>query len=267
MHFWINKGVNNSQGRRGANGRYVPPSLSTGTRRKELRIGKPEMVTPVHRFLPMEGHGSASPTHHQHHHNQQQQQHAHRSARFPPIVEEHDTQAQPSIRMETQRRRRRGIPTATPPSSPTSTDMLCVNLVKLLLLCLVIGSYYVIKYNISNLSNSMEHFGATVPLIIIIVVVVLLMKVLLKVCKEQTREAARNVDANHSQTWSVDSDEAPPPPPPFADAPRIASDVEAIGVEEIPPPPYSVAVMLPTHNERLQIIQDSPPPSYEKAIT
>jgi len=36
---------------------------------------------------------------------------------------------------------------------------------------------------------------------------------------------------------------------------------------ELPPPPYHIAIMLPLHNETVQVIMDSPPPSYEKAVT
>ncbi|XP_065160175.1 lateral signaling target protein 2 homolog isoform X2 [Atheta coriaria] len=297
MHFWINK----SQGC-GFNGRYVPPSISAGTRRNQ--VPKP-MVTPVHRFQSIEsvasgglhahlhGHHGQNHSHQSHHHAHHQHPPSghHQSHRHPRAPSYHTRFPVPQQNASSHQRSSRRVSidyvsnghrgTLTPINSSgghgsDGTNGHVVNSTTAKLKCGVWAIISLVPFMVvaSKYYLHGESVGAELLVFLIMLLLILLavgfVSLFEAFSQKRTSRSPSVVQISSEQNDTFEESHASSatnPPPTHAVVNMSAANVAAL---ELPPPPYHIAVTLPPahpHNERLTIIQDSPPPTYEKAVT
>ncbi|XP_063220816.1 uncharacterized protein LOC134530133 [Bacillus rossius redtenbacheri] len=227
MHFWIDK---RSQAC-GFSGRHrVPAPLCAQHRRRSRRPrGKP-MVTPVHRFQPIECTGGG-----QHGRRAARQLHASAGLAGPAAPGARASELDSSVFLDVPLEDNANAP-------PRAPQLLPVGRLK----CGMWATFALASVFVAGAKFYFNHQGAGLEVLVFcaLLVALLLAGCTALLCRARTTPA--------------------PVPPPAVPAPvpaPVLAPVPPAPPPELPPPPYHVAVLLPAQPE------DAPPPPYDKAVS
>ncbi|KAJ9578601.1 hypothetical protein L9F63_005178 [Diploptera punctata] len=303
MHFWIDKRSQTC----GFSGRHrVPASLSAAgcgqTQRRQRRRsrGKP-MVTPVHRFQPIEcvggGIGGQHGTRRNLHHHQQLQHHHHRQLHncLPPAyggltspaggmrsTGPHAVELDSSVFLDLP------LDGTGDPNAPHNNHQLEPQLMTVgsRLKCGMWASFALATVFVAGAKFYFDHQGAGLEVLVFctLLVVFLLAGCTVSLCRSK---ATRDLI-----TAAVTSSSQPPHSTTSHQGQMQAHDLETASSEDMgldqssapptgpsqaplpapepPPPPYHIAILLPQQNRNLDPVHgndESPPPSYDKAVS
>ncbi|PSN52201.1 hypothetical protein C0J52_06106 [Blattella germanica] len=275
MHFWIDKRSQTC----GFSGRHrVPGSLSAGQQQRRQRRrsrGKP-MVTPVHRFQPIECVAGG--------------QHGARSGLTSPAggvrsAGPHELELETSVYLNLPLDGS-GDPNAAQNNHQLEPQLMTVGRLK----CGMWASFALATVFVAGAKFYFDHQGAGLEVLVFctLLVVFLLAGCSVSVCRSKatrdliTAAVTSTSQAPHSTTSHqphelettssedlglqtiVESSTT------IIIAPASGPPQPQIPVPEPPPPPYHIAILLPQQNRNSDPMQgndESPPPSYEKAIS